>query len=195
MKKLSESVWGDIRKKSLGQEARSENILEIELQKIKKMEFLDMSSYMYSGKKLLWCPCNLGSERFDEPGLWFDPHRILELDELLYGTDYYIASDWDWRHLIACRCELEKIKEKTYGLTFVQGKNKLYVPNFGYMSPPGLKPLFTRKTDASIYGGITQGRPSYFMLRCKSNVLNEDHYILPDDGTNQFQVRLVKRIS
>ena len=195
MRKLSESVWGDIRKKSLGQEVRSENILEIELQKAKKMEFLDMSSDMYSRKKLLWCPCNFGAESFDQPGMWLDIHQMLELKQLLKGTGYHIADDWYWQHLVTCRCEVEKIKDKTYGLIFTQGPKKLYVPNFGYMSPPGLKPLFTRKTDSIILGGFAIGHPAYITLKLKESKLDSDYYILPKDGTEQFQVRLVKEIS
>ena len=192
---INESIWGDIRKKSLGQEAREENILESELLKMKKMEFIDMSSSMYSGKKILWAPCNFGSERFDEPGMWFDTNKMFELNELLAGTEYHMAIDWDWKHLITCTCTVETIKDKTYSLVLKRGSNKLYVPIFGYMSPPGIKPLFTRKTDNAIYGGVAHNMHAYFYLRRKDGVFNvEDHY-LPKDGTEMHQVRLVKEIS
>ena len=194
MKKLSESVWNDIRKKSLGQEARGENILEAAFIENKKMEFIDMSSSMYSGKKLWWSPCNFGATKPDEPGMWLGAKELLELHELLKDTGYHIATDWDWQHLVSCTCREVRLKEqKIYTMVLTMGWHELHIPNFGYMSPPMKKPIGTLKSYSYMYGSVIYGKPSYVALECnRSKTFNEKSY---PDGVNEekLQVRLVKR--
>ena len=196
MKKLSESVWGEIRKKSLGQEARGENILEAVFIENKKMEFIDMSSSMYSGKKLWWSPCNFGATKPDEPGMWLDAKDLMELDELLKGTGYHIAVDWDWQHLVNCTCREVRLKDKKiYTMVLTMGANELRIPNFGYMYPNMKKPMGMTKGYSYMYGGVIYGKPSYMTLECtRSKCFKEIAY--PGGlSEERMQVRLVRRES
>ena len=198
MKKLSESVWMDIHKRSNGEAARREDPLECAFIKAKEMELIDVTSPMHSGRKTLWTPCNLGAESYDEPGLWLDYNQIAELHSMLKNTGYYIASSFDWDGLRTVYGKSVKIKDKTYGFLFA---DKLYIPNFGYMSSLD-KPLFTKRNDGGVYGSVLYDVPSYTVFHFtmdkttyKIGSFRPATTMNDQDSTDKFQVRLVKRVS
>ena len=202
--RISESVWGDLRKKSLGHESREEDVFGQELIKIKKMGLIDVTSPTHLGMKLLWTPCNFGSESYDKPGLWLDRDQIKELNEYLKKTEYSIATEFDWKCLIGTPGKYVKLNNKLYSLVFGTGEDKLYIPNFGYMSSLSY-PLYTRKNTSPIYGTMLYSKPAHIFLRfkySKSNVLtslNTESDTIPEIEDEilkeRFQVRLVKRVS
>lgn len=200
MKKLSESVWMDIHKRSNGDSARKEDPIECAFVKIKEMSLIDVTPSMHIGRKTLWTPCNFGAESYNQPGWWMNRNQIVELHEFLKNTEYCIATEFDWKGLINTYGEVVRINKKNFSLRFGLGEERLYMPNFGYMSTLDY-PLFTKKDDSPIFGTILYGKPAYIYLkfnRTKSDVLRTleiESHMCTNLTDEKFQVRLVKRVS
>ena len=201
---ISESTWNDIRRQSAGVQGRSEQNKELfeAVRKNKKMDFINMSSSMYSGRRLWWSPCNLGADSYNQEGIWLNYNDLLELDDMLKDSEYGIADDWDWGHLISCTCKSIRIitgedsSPQYFGLKFTMENNTLVIPNFGYMSPPSDKHFFIKKNDAAAYGGVISNEPKYMMLGLNTGkVFWESSHHMDESCAEYFQVRLVKRES
>ena len=190
---IGESVWADIHRRSNGEQIRKEDESELyrAFQKIKKMDLIDMSSDKYTGKKVLFTPCNFGAEHPNEPGLYLNSEQIMQLHKMLKDTGYSITKEYDWKQLEDAKHELKYIN-KYWTFVFKKDSHTLYIPNFGCVDDVHTKPLYTSIGYHFIYGGIMFGSPISFKMTYESDM----QYIGFDRTADflSYQVRLVKHI-
>lgn len=200
---IGESIWADIHRRSNGERVRKEdrNKLTEGIEKTRKQEFVHLKEWR-TGLDYAFAPCNFGADSYDEPGLYLNSEELAELRDLLADTEFEIASIMAWDLLINRPFERKKIKGYWYYI-FDDGENKLYVPNFGYISEYyALHPEQEEKISGldkkshTPYGACLKDGAYYIMLYNEEKSFMSKLY-KNNDGplTDKFQVRLVKRIS
>ena len=193
---IGESIWRNISQRSEGIKSRKEdeNPLLTEFNKIKKMDLLRPGTIFVSGIDYLWTPCNFGANSPEEPGLYLSGEEILELYDILEGTNYEIVTETHITHLIS-----RPFKQKKFGDYYgfvLQGYdgNDLLLMNFGVFSIIRNEIIWENMNDMLHYGGILMKKPAYTaILKSRYKSLDAKTYIDPGNEM-KYQVRLVKRI-
>ena len=198
---IGESVWSDIHKRSNGETVRKEDEYKYhkEVEKIKKMDFIHPKAVMHLGVDYEWAPCNLGSDSFDQPGLYLNSEEIVELNDYLKGSGYEIAGGQAFQMLTNRTWKLKRI-DKWWSYEFVcDGNQFLYIPNFGCYSESDPNTLnHIRKIDYTYYGICwPKDGAGYVQMKNYTKSLSTNVYIESNqtEESDKFQVRLVKKIS
>ena len=193
---VNETYWSRMNRRSQGTLDRKEdkNPLLVEFNKIKKMDLLRPGTIFVSGIDYLWTPCNFGANSPEEPGLYLSREEILELNDILEGTNYEIVTETHIKHLISRPFKQKKVGDY-YGFV-IQGYdgNDLLLLNFGAFSIIRNEIIWKYMNDMLHYGGVLMKKPAYTaILKSRYKSLDAKTYIDPGDEM-KYQVRLVKRI-
>ena len=166
MRKLSESVWGDIRKKSLGQEERLENSTNIRF-----MKPVDL------GGSILWADRDL-----EQQGK--DVFTYKEVEELLSRTEWRLPTSEEAKELF-CPGKYEE-----NGYSFSNGNQKLLFKKRRYEYHSGESYIGWTSTVMGTMLSNKNNRMGVFVM--EDGNTSQDDFILTSNETSHYSARLVK---